>query len=163
MTGKVKILSLILLAVFFLAVILVGRDLFLRLSIRTIQCEDGPRKMIDIREFSTQYWGYSYELQANIGDKTKFSGKVSPKQLQQLSESLQQANEFRKSLVGGYNSCAISKAQFTEFVVRFQALDGLSRQINAELNSHNSDTLRIADLVKQYINLTQQLSSGTKQ
>src|SRR5262249_12722754 len=105
-------------AVVLLAIIWVGRDLFLKP--RDLKCDDGPRKTIDIRDFITQYSAYSVELEGAVGDK-KLTAKLNPVQLQQLSESLQHANEFRKFLVAGYNACAVSKEQYTEYGATFQA------------------------------------------
>ena len=145
-------------AVVFVAIVWIGSNLYLYRS-RDLECEDGPRKTIDIRDFLTQYSAYSVQLEAAVNDK-KLSAKLDPVQLQQLSESLQHANEFRKFLVAGYNACAVSKKQYTEYGMTFQAMDNLSRQINTssakpELNSQESATL--ANLVKQYVNLTRQL------
>jgi hypothetical protein len=146
-------------AVVLLAIVFVGRDLFL-FKARDLQCEDGPRKTIDIRDFITQYSAYSVELEGAVSDK-KLTAKLNPVQLQQLSESLQHANEFRKFLVAGYNACAVSKKQYTEYGATFQALDSLSRQINTisakpELSAQESTEL--GNLVKQYVNLSQQLA-----
>ncbi len=146
-------------AVVLLAIIWVGRGLFLSTS-RDLECDDGPRKTIDIRDFVTQYSAYSVEFEATVNDK-KLSAKLNPVQLQQLSESLQHANEFRKFLVAGYNACAVGKKQYTGYGATFQAMDSLSRQINAtsakpELNPQEKTEL--ANLVKQYVNLSQQLA-----
>jgi hypothetical protein len=146
-------------AVVLLAVIWLGIDLF-RSRSADIECDDGPRKTIDIRDFITQYSGYSVELEAAVSDK-KLSAKLNPVQLQQLSESLQHANEFRKFLVAGYNACAVSKKQYTDYGATFQALDSLSRQINTistkpELSAQES--MELGNLVKQYVNHSQQLA-----
>jgi hypothetical protein len=146
-------------AVVLLAVLWVGRDLLLSRS-GTIECDDGRRRTIDIRDFITQYSAYSVELEGAVSDK-KLTAKFNPVQLQQLSDSLQHANEFRKYLVAGYNTCAVSKKQYTEYGAMFQAMDNLSRQINtmsakSELSAQESTEL--ANLVKQYINLSQQLA-----
>ena len=159
-----KIFIMIIGSVLLIVLIFVIRDLRLR-SPKLIQCDDGQRRTIDIRDFSTQYWAYSLELEANLSNRIKLESKVDPKQLQQLSEALQQANEFRKYLVAGYNSCAISKAQYSEIGSKFHALDSLARQINSELvnaDSPDGNRMQIAELVKQYINLTQQIPASTK-
>jgi hypothetical protein len=148
-------------AVLVLVLILVGRDLF-RASPKTINCDDGSRQTIDIRDFATQYAAYSVQFEATVGDKAKFSGKLDPVQLQQLSESLQHANEFRKFLVAGYNSCAISKAQYGQFGTRFQAMDALSRQIDSVVSKPElagTDRAKLGDLVKQYVDLSQRLAT----
>jgi len=146
-------------AMILLAIVWVGRDLFLSRS-GNLECEDGRRKTIDIRDFITQYAAYSVEFEAAVNDK-KLSAKLNPVQLQQLSESLQHANEFRKFLVAGYNACAVNKKQYTEYGATFQAMDSMSRQINTtvakpELNPQ--EKMELANLVKQYVNLAQQLA-----
>ena len=141
-----------------LAIVWVGRDLFLQT--RDLECDDGPRKTIDIRDFITQYSAYSVELEAAVSDK-KLSAKLNPVQLQQLSESLQHANEFRKFLVAGYNACAVSKKQYTEYGATFQAMDSMSRQINTTLAKPElsaQERTELGNLVKQYVNLSQQLA-----
>ena len=73
--------------------------------------------------------------------------------MQQVSEALQTANEFRKWLVAGYNSCAITSAQFAEFGVKFQRMDQLSRQIETlSQKSHldPAETKTLASLVEEY-------------
>ena len=130
-------------AIVLLAVVWVGRDLFLAKS-RDIDCDDGRRKTIDLRDFVTQYSGYSIEFETALGDKAKFASKLNPVQLQQLSESLQHANEFRKFLVAGYNSCAVSTQQYTQF--------------GASYEPNTLDRTELRNLVKQYVGLSQQLA-----
>lgn len=130
-------------------------------SARTITCDDGARQTIDIRDFVTQYSAYSVEFESRVGDKTEFSGKIDPVQLQSLTEAAQQSNEFRKFLVAGYNGCAISKAQYATFGTRFQTLDGLARQINnlvAEESLDEQEKISLGDLVGRYVELTAGLS-----
>jgi hypothetical protein len=148
-------------AILILAVIFVARDMFLGTA-TTIECGDGPRRRIDIRSFVTQYSAYSVDFEASVANKAKFSGKLNPVQLQELSEALQQANEFRKFLVAGYNSCAITKAQYAQFGIRFQALDGVSRQIDSLASQPDlavADRARLDDLVKQYMELSEKLAT----
>jgi len=144
-----SIAVIVALAVAFLVV--VGRDIFL--TGRPIDCGDGPRRAIDIRDFTTQYSGYSVEFEADIVSKGKISARLSPVQLQQLSDATQNAREFRKYVVAGYNSCAITKAQFGQYGARFQALDGLAREIN-DLTGKSSltpeETAELAELIGQY-------------
>ena len=145
-------------AVVLLAIVWVGRDLFLSRA-GDIECDDGRRKTIDIRDFITQYSAYSVELEGAVSDK-KLTAKLNPVQLQQLSESLQHANEFRKYLVAGYNACAVSKKQYAGYGATFQAMDSLSRQINTTLAKPElsaQERTELGNLVKQYINLSQQL------
>src|SRR5215472_1124329 len=95
---------------------------------KVIDCGDGPRPLVDMDDFDTKYWAYSYEFQADIANRARLAGKIQPVQLQKLSDALQEANEFRKLLVAGYNSCAISKKEFDADAARFEELNSLSLQ-----------------------------------
>ena len=139
-------------AVILAIVVLIGRDLFLK-SHGTFDCGDGPRRTIDIRDFASQYSAYSLELEADVADKAKVSAKLTPGQLQQLSDAVQNSDEFRKYVVAGYNSCAITKAQYVQLGERFQTLDNLAHEIieltkEHALSPEASD--RVAALIKQY-------------
>jgi hypothetical protein len=129
----------------------------------TVECGDGPRGTIDIRDFATQYSAYSVELEASIWGTGKISAKLTPLQLQELSEATQNARDFRKYVVAGYNSCAITKVQYGLYGAKFQALDVLAREIN-ELVSKPSiseaETQKITDLIKQYGELVKSLGAG---
>ena len=142
-----------------------GRDFFLSRS-GQIDCGDGVRRSIDIRDFTTQYWAYSGEFEASIADKGKLSGKLDPKQLQAVSDASQQMNEFRKYVVAGFNSCAITKQQYGEFGSRLHQLDGISRRIDSLAvvpDPTASDKDQLAKLVDEYLALTQQLGSNSDQ
>ena len=130
-----------------LAAIFFGRDVLLRLS-GEIQCDDGVRRRIDAREFSTQYWAYAVEFEGSIADKAKLSGKLEPMQLQQLSESMQSAKDFQKFVVNGFNACAITKQQYASYGARFQALDSLLRQITGLSAKASLDAAEQAQLMK---------------
>src|SRR2546427_54 len=104
-----------------IVLVLLARDLWL--NPKTITCSDGPRRTIDTRDFNSKYWAYSVEFEASVADKAKFSGKLDPVQLQQLSEAMQSANEFRKYVVHGYNACAIGEARYDQYGSQFQTLD----------------------------------------
>jgi hypothetical protein len=125
-----------------------------------IVCGDGPRRTIDIRDFATKYSAYSVEFEASVADKAKLSGKVTPAQLQQLSEALQSAQDFRKFVVAGYNSCAIDKEQYAKFGARFQALDNVSRQINSLASKpalSNDEESELSKLIEAYVALGRKL------
>jgi hypothetical protein len=148
-------------AVVILALVLEFRDIFLRTS-KVVTCDDGSRRTIDIREFSTKYSAYSVELEVTVADKAKISTKLNPEQLQQLSESLQSANEFRKYLVAGFNSCAISKAKFAQDGTRFQAMDNLAHEINELVGDSSPSQQQIAKLtglIHQYDELAGKLGT----
>jgi len=138
------------------------RDVVLSGS-RSIVCADGPRQTIDIRDFVTKYSRYSAEFEASVTGQGKLVGKLEPIQLESLTEAAQQANEFRKYLVAGYNGCAVSAGQYADFGVRFQALDGLARQID-RLSSKTSldatDRSALSGLVRRYVAATQELAAS---
>jgi hypothetical protein len=142
-----------------LVLALVGRDVYLKRQ-ETLDCGDGPRRRIDIRDFTTQYSAYSVELEGSIGDKTKISMKLTPQQLQQLSDALQSAQEFRKYVVAGYDSCAINKTQYGKFGSRFQALDSLAHEIDAltaKPSLTQEEKTKLAALIDQYRELVGKL------
>jgi hypothetical protein len=129
---------------------------------QTITCEDGERRTIDMNDFATQYFSYAVEWQAEIKDQAKFAGKLTPVQLQQMSDSLQSANEFRKTLVAAYNSCAIKKADFEKYANRFQVLDGLAREISALTATPSlavPEGQRLQKLTDQYISVSRSIAS----
>jgi len=148
-----------------IVVIVISRDVILRRP-KEFQCGDGPRRTIDIRDFTTKYSGYSVELEANVQDKAKVSTKVAPVQLQQLTEALQNAQEFRKFVVAGYNSCGITKTQYSEYGARFQALDALAREINQLTGSPSlsaEQSKNLATLIAQFAELAQKAGTETGQ
>ena len=138
-----------------------GRDVLLRRG-RTIDCTDGPRQTIDAREFATRTSAYAVTFEAQLGESASLSGKLDPVQLVALSEAAQQAAEFRKFLVAGYNSCAVSSEQFRVAGARFQALDGLSRQIDAlgkRPALEAADRERLALLTGEYVRRAGELAA----
>lgn len=164
MTKNTKVISLaVIAAAIVIVVIVVSRDMLLRRA-HEFDCGDGPRRTIDMRDFSTKYSGNSVELEANVQDKAKVSTKVTPVQLQQLAEASQNAQEFRKFVVAGYNSCGITKAQYSEYGARFQALDALAREINqltgTPMRSPEQDK-NLASLIAQFAELARKAGSGT--
>ncbi len=128
----------------------------------TIDCGNGDiRRTIDLRDFTTRYWAYSIEFEASVAERGKLATRLEPQQLQQLSEAMQQGREFRQFVVAGYNGCAITKANYADFGTRFQALDGLARQADKFAGQEPGDTARLAELVRQYITLSQALGGTT--
>lgn len=125
-----------------------------------LDCGDGPRKTIDTRDFQTRYWAYSVELEASLADQAKVAAKLTPQQMQQLSEAMQSGAEFRKYVVAGYNACAISKQQYQQWGPQFQALDSLARQINSLLAAASlspAEHARLAQLIGEYGDLLRKL------
>jgi hypothetical protein len=148
-------------AVIAVVLVLVGRDMFIRRQ-HEFNCEDGPRRTIDIRDFATRYSAYSLDLEATIKDKATVATKVTPSQLQQLSEAVQNSQEFRKFVVAGYNSCAITKTQYGDYGARFQALDGLAREINQLAGSPSlspDQSKNLTTLIAQYAELARNAGS----
>jgi|GEM_PF-6445640 len=130
-----------------------------------VQCNDGIRKPITIDSFTTKYWAYSAKFEANIAENGKLFGKLDPTQLQAVSDASQQANEFREFVVAGFNRCAITKLQYSEFGSRFQQLDNLSRQIDnlaAVLNPTDKDKAGLSQLIGEYVAFSQQLAENSK-
>jgi hypothetical protein len=139
----------------------VTRDLWLRRQ-PSVHCSDGPHPTIDIRDFTTQYWAYSAKLEVSVADKAKVSAELDPKVLAQVSEALQQAREFRKYVVAGYNSCGITQTQFAQFGARFQALDSIAREIESLLSKSplsSDESTKLTGLISQYGDLARQLGS----
>ena len=66
------------------------RDLYLS-SGKTVDCGDGPRRNIDLRDFVNQYSSWSVSFEAEAQGKGKVAAKIEPTQAQQLSEAVQQA------------------------------------------------------------------------
>jgi hypothetical protein len=129
---------------------------------RCFDCGDGQRCTIDVREFATQYSAYSLQLEASLKDTAKISVKLDPVQQEKLSEAMQSANEFRKYVVSGFNSCAITKAQYGQFGARFQALESLAREINglaAQPSRSADDSTKLTALISEYSDLAHKLGT----
>ncbi len=162
MTKNTRTVAIIAIMVVLLIVILfLFRDIYLRPA-KTVNCADGSHPTIDMREFTTQYWAYSAKLEASVADKAKVSTELDPKVLAQASQALQEANEFRKYVVAGYNSCAITQAQYAQFGTRFHALENLAQEIDSLLSKPSlspEESTKLAGLVGQYGDLARQLGS----
>ena len=140
--------------------IYMGVDLYLKRG-GILDCGDGPRTRIDMRNFTTEYWAYSLELQANVG-KTEIKAKLQPVQLQALTEAARDAAEFRKYVVAGYNSCALTKAQYAEYEPRFRTLESMASEINQLLGKPGMSEREkdmLASLIRQYGGLVRDLSA----
>jgi hypothetical protein len=160
MTKNSKTVAMLAITVALVVVLaFLARDLWLR-SQPIVSCPDGSHPTIDIRNFTTQYWAYSVKLEASVEDKAKLSTQLDPKTLGKVSEGLQEAKEFRKYIVAGYNSCAITQAQYAGFGAQFQALDRLAYEINSLLSKpalSNEESAKVAGLISQYGDLVRQL------
>jgi len=162
LTKNSKVVAIVgILAVVFAIVIYFVWDLALRRP-AAVACSDGSHYSIDIRDFTTNYWAYSAKLEASVADRAKTAVQLDPKMLTQVSEALQEANEFRKYTVAGYNSCAITKVQYAQFGTRFHTLDGVAREIDSLLakpSISQEESARLGELIRQYGDLARQLGS----
>jgi hypothetical protein len=134
-----------------------------RLRGGVVHCPDGSsHPKIDIRDFTTRYWAYSAKLEVSIDNKTKMSTQLDPKTLDQASQALQSTREFRKYVVAGYDSCAITPERYERLGARFQALDSLAQQIDSLISQQSlslDEKEKNANLIKQYGDLARQLGS----
>jgi hypothetical protein len=159
-TPKSRIVALFVISACFIALILWGIDRRWRAT-KTVYCDDGKRETIDMRDFENVNFAYSVQIEATLTSSKKLSGKLSPVTIQQFSESLQLAREFQKSLVAGYNACAVSKSQYSDAITRFRSLDGLAQRID---QLSKKDGLRaeeinqLSSLVGRYIELSNGLN-----
>lgn len=88
------------------------------MAARTIPCPDGEHIEIDIQQITIQYQGTTFGATLNGLSVLGARLKVEPKTLQVAAAATQQWNEFVKGLVVGYNSCAITKQQYQEGLMR---------------------------------------------
>ena len=137
----------------------VGSDLFQKRG-QTVSCADGQHGRIDLRDFVQRYSEWSVTFEAEAQGKGKISTKLEPKQAQQLSEAVQQAGEFRKFVVAGFNACAITSVQYARFGGLFQDLDSLERQIGqltAKAATSPEESSQIQKLVSEVIDVSKNL------
>jgi len=145
----------------FLVVLWVAWDLWNRHP-RSFNCGDGQRFTIDTRDFATKYSAYSLQLEASLNGRAKVSVKLDPVQQEKLSEAIQSANEFRKYVVAGFNSCAVNTSQYVRVGARFQALDSLAHQIDGLLAKSPltaAESASVSKLITQYSDLAHNLGS----
>jgi len=156
------IVAILTLAVVVLGVIYVAND-WHKSKTQCFDCGDGQRCTIDTRQFATKYSTYSLELEANIKDVNKISAKIDPVQLQTLTEAMQSGDEFRKYLVHGFNSCAITKEQYAQMGGTYQAMDGIAREISQQINKADlsqSERKNLAQLIVRYGELSRNLGAA---
>ncbi len=128
-----------------------------------LACDDGKRYAIDTRQFDTQYLAYSLKLEASMDDKRKLSLALAPEQQAKLSEAIMSANEFRKFLVAGFDSCAVTKIQYARYGVRFQALDSFAHQIDelsVKATRSPAESASLSTLITRYSDLAHQLGTN---
>ena len=146
--------------VILVVLVLLGRDTPLKRH-TYVECGDGPRRAIDLRDFTTRYSAYTLELEASISDKRKLSTKLNPVQLQRLSEAMQSALEFCKYAVARYNTCAVTKEQYGQYGARLQTLDGLAVEIDDLVSKSalkQEDEARLEVLIGEYSEMARELA-----
>src|SRR5690348_9936085 len=79
------------------------------MAAKRVSCPDGEHIEIDIKQIAIQYQGTSFGVTLSGLSALSARLKVEPKTLQIAAEATQQWNEYVKALVGGYNSCAITR------------------------------------------------------
>jgi hypothetical protein len=107
-----------------------------------------------------QYSQWSLNFEAEAQGKGKIAAKLEPVHAQQLSDAAQQAAEFRKYVVAGYNACAITKNQYARLGTRFQALGMLERriaQVTGKSALTSADKNQLQALVAEYVEITRSL------
>ena len=128
-------------------------------------CPDGPRNQIDLSEFQTKYFGYTGTLEVKIKEQAFLSAKIEPKQLTQLSEAFRDSQEFRKVLIAAYNSCILSKEQWSQQVRQFQQIDNLAREIQYLLSASpltSEQNTKLATLINEYQRANRNLAQQGK-
>jgi len=130
-----------------------------------VHCPDGTtHPVIDATQFVTQYWAYSVKLEGSLGNKAKAAAALEPKQMQQLSEALQQGNEFRKWLVNSYNACAVRQDKYEQYGVSFQGMDNAARNIQELIDqgvNTSAERANLLALVNTYVHLARGLQAST--
>jgi hypothetical protein len=84
------------------------------LAQRRIPCPDGDHYEIDLKQIAIQYDASSFAGTLSSLSVLGARLAVEPKRLQEAAAATQQWNEFVKGIAAGYNSCAVTKAQYAE-------------------------------------------------
>ena len=124
-------------------------------------CDGKERRAIDMRTFETQYSAYSLALEAQLSVDKKVSIMLEPKQRMDITEALQQANEYRKFIVAGFNACAVTAEQYSKMETHFHLLDNIARQINIMLTKPKltaDESTNLTGLIKDYSAIATTLS-----
>jgi len=100
-----------------------------------------------------------------IKEQAFLSAKIEPKQLTQLSEAFRDSQEFRKVLIAAYNSCILSKEQWSQQVRQFQQIDNLAREIQYLLSASpltSEQNTKLATLINEYQRANRNLAQQGK-
>lgn len=126
----------------------------------TRMCQDGPHGKIDLRDFSTRYSQWSFTFEAEIQSRGKIAAGLNEKQIQQLSEAILQANQFRQYVVAGFNACAITSIQFAQYGAALQAIDSMERQIHQlviQASRNEKDSSQLDKLILEVVAASEKL------
>ena len=128
---------------------------------KKIACPDGEHIEIDVKQLSIKYDASSFA--GTLSSLSVLGGRleVAPKQLQEAAAATQQWNQLIVGLAVGYNSCAVTRQQYSDGVNRIYPRlkeDGASleemRKLIAE--GQKADAKRLQGLISSfYSNLRQ--------
>jgi hypothetical protein len=97
-----------------------------------------------------------------LANKAKVAAVLEPRQFQQLSEAMQQGNEFRKWLVNSYNACAVTPSKYEDYGVKFQGMDDAARNIQEMLDKGiqtDAERETLTGLLNTYVQLVRGLQA----
>ena len=121
-----------------------------------ISCGPGDvRYEIDLNAIALKYEGQSFTAVLDgLNAILKARISVDRKMLQQVADATQHWNEFLKALVVGFNSCAITKAQYAEALRSYPQLKTQAAELEKILNlltqGRQLDEKRLQDTLKRY-------------
>ena len=136
---------------------------------KKIACPDGEHIEIDIRQISIQYDATSFAGTLSSLSVLGARLEVKPTKLQEAAVATQQWDEFLKGLAAGYNSCAITRQQYADGVIRVYPRlkdDGaeLEEMRKAIAAGQKADAKRLQQLVDSfYVNLQQFAQASGKE
>jgi hypothetical protein len=159
MKSTVKIVFIIVVSMALIAVVYLSLY-YWKNRPRSINCDDGERQTIDYRDFQINYSGNKISLEIEVMDKLKLRPEIDPQVLQMAYESTQNWDQFLKGLVVGYNSCAISKADYAVILQRYKIVEETSKNLSQLLRKSpltQQDMETAKRLIQQYSSTSQEL------
>lgn len=159
MKSRVSIVLIIVVSITLVVVVYLSLD-YWKSRPRMIHCDDGERQTIDYRDLQIKYSGNKISLEVELIDKLKMRPEINPKVLQTAYESTQNWDQFLKGLVVGYNSCAISKADYAVILQRYKIMEETSKNLSqllrkSPLTQQDMETAR--RLIQRYSSTSQDL------
>lgn len=159
MKSSVKIVVIIVVSFALLVVVYLSLD-YWKNRPRTIHCDDGERQTIDYRDLQIKYSGNKISFEVEVMDKLKLLPEIDPEVLQTAYESTQNWDQFLKGLVVGYNSCAISKADYAVILQGYKIMEEVSKNLSQLLRKSpltRQDVETARRLIQQYSSKSQEL------